>query len=79
MSEEKKYFHELSDEEIKELLENKVTWEYVMKNFKQPDWCGYTNALEGAMGCWSLIDYFGRRKEISREFCKDCPCFEKSC
>lgn len=26
-----------------------------MASFRQPKWCGYPGALEGSMGCWSLM------------------------
>lgn len=69
------YWHELPQEKINELIESKVTLAYVMKNYKQPKWCNYPNALEGLMGCWSLNDNKpdGLRTKISESFCKDCP------
>lgn len=43
-------------------------------SYKQPDWCKYPNALEGQMGCWSLMDLSkdGLRTKISKDFCKGC-------
>ena len=48
-----------------------------MKNYKQPDWCNYEEALSWMMGCWSLCDINkdGTRTKISTEFCKNCDCF----
>ena len=45
-----------------------------MDTFKQPDWCEYYEALNGNMGCWSLMDLAkdGMRTKISEEFCKGC-------
>ena len=71
---QKKYWHELPDEEIQKLLDKKKTWGYVMKRYKQPGWCDYPEALGGATGCWSLVDCFGRRKEIGKTMCKTCDC-----
>lgn len=68
----RKYFHELSDKEVKALIDSKPTWEYMNKHYKQPSWCTYPNALNGIMGCWSLIL---ARGEISPEFCKACECY----
>lgn len=71
------YFHEISQEEIKRLIDEKKTIPYVMKNYKQPDWCNYKDALSMVFGCWSLCDTRkdGRRTKISTEFCKNCDCY----
>jgi hypothetical protein len=73
------YFHELTPEQIETLLKGKCTWGNLAKNYRQPEWCNYPDALEGIMGCWSLIDMTkdGYRTKISREYCKDCPEFKK--
>lgn len=76
MCEEKKYFHEISDEEYKRLVEEKKTYGYLYENYKQPSWCSYPNALGGSFGCWSLMGV-ATRKEISEEKCKNCDCFNK--
>jgi hypothetical protein len=70
------FFHELPDEQIKELLESGMTWGQLMEKYNQPSWCGYPNALNGQMGCWSLVDMYGERKNISPEYCKNCDCFQ---
>ena len=67
-----KYFHELTEEEYEALKNSGATWADVMANYKQPDWCDYPDALEGVMGCWSLI----YRKPVSETYCKDCECFK---
>ena len=74
---EKKYFHELKQKEVEQLIKDKRTNAYVVQNFKQPDWCNYPEALNGIMGCWSLCDSSkgGLRTKISKEFCKGCECF----
>lgn len=73
----KKFFHELDQEEIDKIVEDDNTIEYVLANFKQPDWCSYPNALEGTMGCWSLMDFKsgGLRTKISKEYCSSCDEF----
>jgi hypothetical protein len=71
---DKKYFHELTDEEYKELIIDKsLTINDVMEQFSQPDWCTYPGALRGEMGCWSLID----RQVINREYCEKCECYHE--
>lgn len=49
------YFHELSKEQYGGLEASGITWGQIMKAYKQPQWCRYPDALEGEMGCWSLI------------------------
>ena len=71
------YWHELTDEHIKGLITQKKTIGYVLKNYKQPDWCTYPEALSRDMGCWSLVDDFDLRKKISIEYCKKCDLFKK--
>ena len=68
------YFHELHQDKIDELIENKATIFQIKQMFKQPDWCNYPNALDGFLGCWSLMDISedGLRTKISKEFCKKC-------
>lgn len=68
----KKYFHELSDEEIETLLNNHTSIKTIEEQYQQPDWCNHPCALEGTAGCWSLMDLFGSRHNISKEFCKNC-------
>lgn len=73
-----KYWHELADEEMQKLFDADVTYGWILKNIRQPDWCDYPDALEGTMGCWSLTDVNDLRKKISHEFCKNCDCYRKS-
>lgn len=73
----KRYWHELTDKEIQEFTDRKVTWDEIMNTFKQPDWCSYPNALNGILGCWSLTDEFDLRHQISRTYCKNCDCYIK--
>lgn len=69
-----RYFHELEQKEVDALIADKKTIGYIMETYKQPDWCNYPNALDGQMGCWSLMDLskVGLRTKISKEFCKGC-------
>lgn len=74
----KLYFHELSQDKIDKLLKDNKTVGYVLKNFKQPDWCTYHEALSMDYGCWSLCDLEkeGLRTKISKEFCHNCDCYK---
>lgn len=72
---EKKYWHELSQEEVDKISMGGMTIGEVLKNYKQPDWCTYPDALSGMMGCWSLMDDDIRLK-ISKKFCKKCELFK---
>jgi len=71
----KPYFHKISQEEVNKLVKEKKTVEYLLENYKQPDWCKYPEALSMTLGCWSLCDIEkdGLRTKISEEFCKNCP------
>lgn len=69
---EKKYWHEISAEEESEVYSSGITYDELLKKYKQPDWCNYPNALLGSWGCWSLTG--SHRADISPEFCKNCEC-----
>jgi seryl-tRNA synthetase len=73
----KPYFHELGQNEIDALIAEKRTVGYVIENYNQPDWCKYPKALSMFYGCFSLCDLSkdGFRTKISKDFCKDCDCF----
>ena len=49
----KKFFHELSQKEIDNLIADKKRWSDIMNEYKQPKWCSYPEALNGKMGCWA--------------------------
>lgn len=74
MDDSKPYFHSLSEADIKKLEEQKTTWGDVVKNYKQPDWCDYPDALTGPMGCWSLTMGV---QFVCLDYCKSCPLFKK--
>ena len=71
-----RYFHTLADSTLKRLISQGTTWQQLIDRYKQPDWCGYPEALAGVMGCWSLTDWSLRHK-ISREYCASCDCYIK--
>ena len=73
-SEKEIYWHKLPQEKINELIKNKTKIKEILKNYKQPDWCNYPEALGGFLGCWSLTDNRpgGLRTKISMEYCKNC-------
>lgn len=53
---QKPYFHELSSEEQDTILTSGKTVEWLLENYRQPDWCEYPEALADVMGCWSLME-----------------------
>ena len=72
-----KYFHELRKEEFAWLVAEKTTWKEVAKDFPQPPWCGYPEAIH-ALGCWSLIRFDENGCRVTgEEFCKDCDLYWK--
>ncbi len=73
----KRYWHELKDSTIKNMQRKHFNWGNVMEKYLQPKWCSYPDALEGIMGCWSLVDFFDLRHKISIDYCKGCDCFIK--
>lgn len=75
------YFHELSQEQIDKFIADKKNWGDIMREYKQPEWCAHPNALEGQMGCWSLIDLQegGQRTKINNDYCKTCDCYKGDC
>jgi hypothetical protein len=68
----KKYFHELSEDEFKELVKSKITYKQLEIDYPQPIWCDYPNATRGEMGCWGLV-YF-RVHNDGESYCKNCEC-----
>ncbi|PRY38509.1 hypothetical protein CLV58_109236 [Spirosoma oryzae] len=76
--EPKPYFHELSQTEVDQLIQEKTTWEMVMDRYAQPDWCVYQDALSGIYGCWTLTDLSptSNRSQVSPtgicKLCDDC-------
>ena len=72
---EKKYWHEISDEEAQRYIESGAKWCDIDKDYKKPDWCKIS--LE--QGCYSLF-YDKTRHEIKKkgkEYCKDCDFYKE--
>ncbi len=74
-----KYFHELTKTEFNKLVKKKMTWEQCAKDYPQPVWCAYPDAVYGTMGCWSLMSFNedGTNWVTGRNYCKNCDCHIK--
>lgn len=74
----KKYFHEIPQEEINNLIQKNRTYKYLAENYLQPSWCTYPEALDPELGCWSLMDFTpeGIRNKISEDYCRLCENFK---
>lgn len=68
-----KYFHELTKEEFSKLCKGKMTYGELAEKYPQPIWCGYPDATEGVMGCWSLMSFM----VTGQDSCKNCDCYIK--
>ncbi len=68
-----KYFHKLTKDEFHSLIDKKLTWAETAKDYPQPTWCSYPDAVCGVMGCWSLMDF----KVTGRSYCKSCDLYIK--
>lgn len=66
-----KYYHELTKAKLRELAKSGMTWGEMAKEYHQPKWCGYPNALAGLLGCWSLTGGLVKNED----YCKDCDCY----
>ncbi len=64
------YFHKLSKDEVKALAVPGFTYGDLMKNYKQPIWCSYPEALGGAFGCLSLLNSY----VWGEGYCLFCEC-----
>jgi hypothetical protein len=67
------YLHTLPKSKIVKLMHSHMTYGEFVKQYKQPDWCMYPEALEGSLGCWSLIGGYVH----SETFCLTCDCYRK--
>ncbi len=68
-----KYFHELTKKEFKKLCKGKPeTWDEFARNYPQPIWCSYPEAVAGIMGCWSLVGFM----VTGEDYCKNCDCYK---
>jgi len=77
--ENKKYYHELSSDEIKNIVVIKYVNDQLSKEYNRPDWCKAKDALNIITGCFSLLDLGkkGLRKRISIGYCCNCMSFNK--
>jgi len=64
----------MSDRQIKKLLDSGNTWGWFKKNYQQPTWCGYPEAID-PLGCWSLIIFNDRGRIRRKTQCVNCDCF----
>jgi len=74
-SNERKYFHEISQEEISKIVQSKLTEDEIKAAYRAPDWCSLGDgAFETLFGCFSLRDSRpdGLRQYIGKEFCNMC-------
>ena len=72
-----RYWHKLTDKEKLWILsESHESWQWLVDNVKQPDWCHYPEALMHQMGCWSLVLNNGDDTwtNITPKFCHRCDC-----
>lgn len=68
-----KPFHLITSDEWKKFEDNpESSWDDVIKEFHQPEWCDYPHALDGMMGCWSLVS----RMVTGEDYCKTCDCYK---
>jgi len=65
-----KYFHEITKREFNRAVKKGLTWAEMARLYPQPKWCGYPDAVQGLMGCWSLMDFMVKNEG----FCKGCDC-----
>lgn len=70
----RKPFHRLSDSQFKAMQDAGMKWNEVSALHPQPSWCDYPGALDGPMGCWSLVGRMVRNKA----YCKGCDCMRKA-
>ena len=66
-------FHLLPAEQFERMKNAGRTWDYAMRHYRQPDWCSYPGALDGMMGCWSLV---GRHVTGEAYCAKGCECYK---
>ena len=71
---EKKFWHELTDKEVQEIIKEKRKFSYIMAHYKGPDWCAHANPIApGAFGCEVLMN---NKNSISLERCSHCVHFK---
>lgn len=68
------FFHKLTKKQYTKLMSSGITIGYLLKNYRQPKWCNYQDALSMTMGCWSLC---WPHQRITRRFCHKCDLYDK--
>jgi hypothetical protein len=70
----KKYWHQIELEQQEEILKTPgLTVQEFLDTYDQPDWCNYPDALDGPMGCWSLL--FSKSVRSIKD-CGNCDCIK---
>ena len=69
MGSEKRFFHELKDAEFEDAARDRLKY----SQFRQPEWCGYPNALDFYFGCWSLTG----RLVKNEDYCRNCGAYKR--
>lgn len=64
---DKIYFHNIANKYKKEILLD-LTFSQILENYKQPDWCGKHESLNGLFGCDKLLG----DGVTSKESCINC-------
>ncbi len=67
-----RYWHRLSKKEKRYILDSNIPVKEFLKQYHQPSWCDYPEALAGLMGCWSLMVSL---TYVSKRYCKNCDCY----
>jgi hypothetical protein len=67
-------FHRITKKQWQALVAVNATWGDVKEQFRQPSWCEYPDALDGSMGCWSLVG----RMVKNRKYCQNCDLCKKA-
>ena len=71
------YFHKLADDEREALEDSGATWAEVVQAYEQPSWCAYHLALNGVLGCWSLVGWsLADRRIRTEDDCKGCDLYQ---
>ena len=70
------YWHELTDAQIRQLMEDKLSISDIKNTYSPPEWCDDANALNGQFGCWSLMDLYERRHLVSEDYCCICIAYK---
>jgi len=73
MKPKKRYYHEVSERELKKLFAKRTTYRMLKSLYNKPDWCEMADAMHPFRGCWSLT--LSSRKLISKEYCRSCDLY----